>query len=94
MRKIENNMPHSQIQIILKKIDKFPEIKNENVLNSIQKFGTLNLKTEDSYFNSIQEEGPYEYEDGSVYLGNMKGKYRHGRGKLIFKNGAFYEGEI
>lgn len=27
---------------------------------------------EDSYYNSIPEQGPFEYEDGSVYYGHIK----------------------
>jgi len=75
-----------------KRINAFPEIKNPKVLDAISKFGGYNMKQEDSYFNNIQEQGPFQYEDGSVYVGHMKDNRRYGRGKLLFQDGAYYEG--
>ena len=75
-----------------KRINVFPEIKNQLVLEAISKFGGYNMKQEDSYFNNIQEQGPFQYEDGSVYIGHMKDNRRYGRGKLLFVDGAYYEG--
>ena len=75
-----------------KRIVAFPEIKNSKVLEAISKFGSYNMKQEDSYFNNIQEQGPFQYEDGSVYMGHMKDNRRYGRGKLLFSDGAYYEG--
>ena len=50
------------------------------------------MKQEDSYFNNIQEQGTFQYEDGSVYMGHMKDNRRYGRGKLLFSDWAYYEG--
>lgn len=75
-----------------KKISVFPEIKNSKVLEVISKYGSYNIKQEDSYFNNIPEQGPFQYEDGSVYMGHMKDNRRYGRGKLLFPDGAYYEG--
>lgn len=75
-----------------KKISAFPEIKNSKVLDAISKFGSYNMKQEDSYFNNIPEQGPFQYEDGSIYMGHMKDNKRYGRGKLLFPDGAYYEG--
>lgn len=75
-----------------KKIAAFPEFKNAKVLEAISKFGSYNIKQEDSYFNNIPEQGPFQYEDGSVYIGHMKDNRRYGRGKLLFPDGAYYEG--
>ena len=37
--------------------------------------------------------GPYEYSDGSVYQGQMnKQNEKHGKGRLLFKDGGLYEG--
>ncbi|EGR27008.1 MORN repeat protein [Ichthyophthirius multifiliis] len=76
----------------LKKIEQFPSLKNQNVLEAIRLNGSLNFRMEDSYYNNIPEQGPFEYEDGSIYYGHIKEQQRHGRGKIIFPDGAYYEG--
>ena len=32
--------------------------------------------------------------DGSTYVGELKGKRPHGKGKLVFENGNLYEGNF
>lgn len=34
-----------------------------------------------------------KFKDGSVYVGEMQGKFPHGKGRTVFKNGDKYEGE-
>ena len=34
------------------------------------------------------------YDDGTWYVGEMKGSLRHGRGKLMISEGDFYEGDF
>lgn len=70
----------------------FPDLKAPKVLEAISKFGSLPIKSDDAFFNSLPEQGPFLYEDGSIYLGNMKDNKRHGRGKYILADGSFYEG--
>lgn len=43
-------------------------------------------------FNDYPELGPYNFPDGSTYIGQFKKGKRHGYGKLIYKTGSVYEG--
>ena len=36
--------------------------------------------------------GNYTFKDGAEYVGELKGKRPHGKGKTTFKNGDIYEG--
>ena len=38
------------------------------------------------------ELGPYEFENGAVYVGQWKEGQRQGRGKQFWTDGSFYEG--
>jgi len=73
-------------------IQSFPEDLNPNIAKVHKTFGTIDYKQEDSFFNSLPEQGPFQYEDGSVYQGNLKDDLRHGRGRFLFSDGAYYEG--
>lgn len=53
---------------------------NKEVLEAIRVNGSFNYRIEDSYFNNQQEQGPFEFEDGSVYYGHIHEQKRHGRG--------------
>ena len=82
----------STVKTSLKKIDRVPEITNQKVLLAIQNYGPLNFKTEESAFN-YPDQGPFEYPDKSIYYGHFReGLKRHGRGKMYFPDGAYYEG--
>ena len=35
----------------------------------------------------------YQYNTGSVYQGQWKGGMRHGKGKMTWTDGAYYEGD-
>ena len=35
----------------------------------------------------------HEYSTGSVYQGQWKGGMRHGKGKMTWTDGAYYEGD-
>ena len=70
----------------------FPEEVNPNIAQVIKTFGVIDYKQEDSIFNSQPEQGPYQFEDGTVYQGNMKEEMKHGRGRFLFADGAYYEG--
>ena len=35
----------------------------------------------------------YTYNNGSQYIGEWKGGFRHGKGKMTWQDGAIYEGE-
>ena len=37
--------------------------------------------------------GNHTFKDGSEYVGELKGKKPHGKGKTTFKNGDTYEGQ-
>ena len=36
--------------------------------------------------------GSHVFKDGAEYVGELKGKRPHGKGKTVFKNGDIYEG--
>ena len=44
-------------------------------------------------YKDLHIEGPFRYQDNSVYLGQFKDNKKHGRGKCAYKNGGLYEGE-
>ena len=37
--------------------------------------------------------GNYTFKDGAEYVGELKGRRPHGKGKTTFKSGDIYEGE-
>lgn len=80
----------------IRQIRQFPEITNPNVSRALSKFGPLNIVPEDHMLAQQKEQGPFQYEDGSVYQGHIKdiqgNLIRHGLGKLLFQDGTLYEG--
>ncbi|KAL4463066.1 hypothetical protein ABPG74_007067 [Tetrahymena malaccensis] len=76
----------------LKKVAQFPSLSNKNVLEAIRINGSFNYRIEDSYLNNQPEQGPFEFEDGSIYYGHIQDSKRNGRGKQMFQDGAYYEG--
>ena len=77
---------------IFKPIKEMPKIKNNEVLTKIQKLG--------SFFGEFTEEektknpfcGPFEYENGPIYYGQMLNEKREGKGKQQWPDGSFFEG--
>ena len=37
-------------------------------------------------------QGTMKYENGNVYVGELKNDERHGQGKMTYKDGSVYEG--
>ncbi|KRX02753.1 hypothetical protein PPERSA_02243 [Pseudocohnilembus persalinus] len=92
MEQIKHEMSKMVNDPNLKKIQSFPQIQNQKVLEAIEVFGSSKYEKYKSFLNEIPEQGPFKYGDGSVYLGHMLNNKRYGRGKLLFQNGSLFEG--
>ena len=80
----------------LEPLRSFPEFYSETVQNKYLKLKS-NLPDFTKYLPQQNTEnpkvGPYFYpEESSVYHGQYYKHLRHGFGKIIYKNGSFYQG--
>jgi hypothetical protein len=58
----------------------------------LEKYGQFEYGQDKDDQKFLPTLGPYEFENGSVYLGQWKNGFRHGKGKQIWTDGSIYEG--
>lgn len=83
----DDHYPNNSIAIPLKTI---PNFNNEKALETLKKLGPF--KYPDPEFDSIKMQ-PYQFDNGSIYLGQWKYGMKHGLGKQMWGDGSFYEGD-
>ena len=90
---VEDIKVNAEVSIFnYKLVAEFPTIKSPAVLDALKKYGPFLEDAKDEEIQKNPPEGPYEYENGSVYLGQMKNGKKEGRGKQIWGDGPFYDG--
>ena len=70
-----------------------PDKGNQN--DKVKRFSISQKRNTDvSVMTEMNNANRLIYEDGTVYIGELKGKQKHGKGKLIDDKGQVYEGEF
>jgi len=75
-----------------KLISEMPKITDTKVLKTFDKFGPYLENIEDPETCDLPYEGPYQFENGVVYMGQMKNEMREGLGIQVWPDGSRYEG--
>lgn len=75
-----------------KKLLKFPEISNINIVNAIQQYGEFSVNLDHPIFKDIPETEPLLLEDNSIYKGQWKDQKRVGRGQCLTVDGSYIDG--
>ncbi|CAD8174001.1 unnamed protein product [Paramecium octaurelia] len=76
-----------------KQYDKDPFIENDQVRKTLEKLGNYQYDEASlSRFHDCIELGPYQFENGAIYVGQWKNHQRWGKGKQYWPDGSVYEG--
>ena len=82
---------HAPSENVAKPIDELPDYSNANTNITKQKMG--NFSYDEQYEEGQYPElGPYQFDNGAIYLGQWKHGNRHGKGVQYWTDGSIYEG--
>ncbi|CAD8195671.1 unnamed protein product [Paramecium pentaurelia] len=76
----------------VRKIEKVPDFLTDRTRQVLEKLDEFVYDQDQEEYKDLPHLGPYEFENGSVYIGQWKNGQRHGRGKQIWQDGSLYEG--
>ena len=65
---------------------------NAKMFQMLKILGPYSEKLNDPETKNLQIEGPFQFKNGDVYLGQMKNGLREGLGTQIYSNGSRYDG--
>ena len=82
---------HAPSDKVAKPIEKIPDITNSEAQKLLNRLGKLDIKINQEDAELI-ELGPYQFENGDIYVGQWKNGKRFGRGTQYCKDGRVYEG--
>ena len=73
-------------------LESFPEIENKAVNHQLPTLSQYKYRKDELESEHLPYIGPVILENDSVYFGQFKWGYKHGKGKQLFSNGALCEG--
>ena len=92
----QNNVSIEESNFLILQMEKMsitmPTIKNIHVLKTYEKLGPYLETLQDPETSHLPYEGPYKFEDGTIYSGQIKNGLREGLGIEICSDGRIYEG--
>ena len=87
-----NTSGHEPNTSVAKPIKEVPNYNNQAAQATYNKIGEFVYDQDEDDDKQLPRLGPYEFENGAVYIGQWRQGVRHGRGKQYWNDGSFYEG--
>ena len=87
-----DGIPHAPSISVAKQIREVPNYNNIAAQSTYDKIGEFNYDQNHQEDSHLPKLGPYEFDNGAVYIGQWKQGVRHGKGKQYWNDGSFYEG--
>jgi len=88
----QKNLQHLPPVSTAKKIEQIPNTLNPVTSKILEKYGPFKYENDEQEDLDLPQGGPYELENGAIYIGQWKIGQRHGKGKQYWTDGSFYEG--
>ncbi|EGR32220.1 p38 protein, putative, partial [Ichthyophthirius multifiliis] len=92
LEKSEQNNPHAPQPSVAIPVQHFPNFQNEKGKKTLIEQGEFIFDEDEQGNSNLPKLGPYQFENGSIYIGQWKEGQRHGHGTQYWSDGSIYEG--